>query len=391
MISIQEFMDEMKNIQCSILDFLDCEVTDEEIYQNIINLLNDNKVHGDRQRIKLILHLIAQIIDNHHRLANFFEKIEQILFLFKSDIKKYFRNWEIFSIFKNNKRILLFLIDEKILNVDNHIINFFLTGIQNKYMDSFYLQYFSPEIQRFIKSDKSFKKNNLIKDLKKQIIPENFNEDRKLGENNNDICKIIRKDSIDDFIEYVNQNKLSLNAVIEPSIFETNNFLIKKQIEIKKLSSDKNQSNSGISLIEYAAFFNSTQIFKFLFEHKVKLMPSLWIYAIHGDSKELFHFLEDHHLEIEDKSYKQFLKESIKCHHYDFVNYINTVLVQNEKEIETYLFEKSLKCYNFILIEEKLINESSFINLCKYDYYNLVVILLENKDIDINKKILHKY
>ena len=127
MISIQEFMDEMKNIQCSILDFLDCEVTDEEIYQNIINLLNDNKVHGDRQRIKLILHLIAQIIDNHHRLANFFEKIEQILFLFKSDIKKYFRNWEIFSIFKNNKRILLFLIDEKILNVDNHIINFFLT------------------------------------------------------------------------------------------------------------------------------------------------------------------------------------------------------------------------------------------------------------------------
>ena len=72
-------------------------------------------------------------------------------------------------------------------------------------------------------------------------------------------------------------------------------------------------------------------------------------------------------------------------------DWVEQYLAQLKKEIETYLFEKSLKCYNFILIEEKLINESSFINLCKYDYYNLVVILLENKDIDINKKILHKY
>ena len=381
MTNIQEYMDEMKTIHSYIIIFLDNEGNIEENFQNIIHIFDDHKVHDDRHKIKLLLHLFTKLINNHYRSPNFFNKFEQILLYFKGDMKKYFPNWEIFNIFKSNKRILLFLIDEKILFIDKYIINSFLIGQNsNKYIDSDYLQYFSPEIQQFVSINRGFKKNKLIKSIPKKI-PEKFYEDRKYGENNNYICKIIQKDLIDEFIEHVNQNNLPLNTVIDPSIFETNNFLIKKQIEFKK------QSISAISLIEYAAFFGSIQIFTYLFKNGVKLMPSLWLYAIHGNCSNIFQYLEDNHVEIEEKSYKQFLKESIKCHHKDIFDYISIVLVQNEREIEGFLFEQGLKYYNFLVIEDKLINESEFLNFCKYDYYNVVDFLLKNKNIDINQTI----
>ena len=379
MTNIQEYMDEMKTIHSIIITFLDNEGNVEENFQNTINRFDDHKVHDDRHKIKLLLHLFTKLINNHYRSPNFFNKFERILLYFKGDMKKYFPNWEIFNIFKSNKRILLFLIDEKILFIDKYIINSFLIGQNsNKYIDSDYLQYFSLEIQQFVSRNRGFKKNKLIKSIPKEI-PEKFYEDRKHGENNNYICKIIQKDLIDEFIEHVNQNNLSFNSVIDPSIFETNNFLIKKQIESKK------QSISAISLIEYAAFFGSIQIFTYLFKNGVKLMPSLWLYAIHGNCSNIFQCMVDNHVEIEDKSYKQLLKESIKCHHKDIFDYISIVLVHNE--IEGFLFEQGLKYYNFLVIEDKLINESEFLNFCKYDYYNVVDFLLKNKNIDINQTI----
>ena len=94
-----------------------------------------------------------------------------------------------------------------------------------------YPQYFYPEIKSFVN-----------KELNEQIqfeIPENFDEKRKLGENDSYLCEMIRKEKIEEFITNINQNTLSLNLIIENSIYETNPFLLKKKI----------------SLIEYASFF----------------------------------------------------------------------------------------------------------------------------------------
>ena len=59
---------------------------------------------------------------------------------------------------------------------------------------------------------------------------------------------------------------------IPKSIYETNGF--------KKLN--------DATLIEYAAFFGSIQIFKYLQIKGVKLTPQLWYFAIHG--KNLLNF-----------------------------------------------------------------------------------------------------
>ena len=80
------------------------------------------------------------------------------------------------------------------------------------------------------------------------LSPE-FDEKLKIGENDSYICHLIRNDSIEKFVIFVNQTNLNLSSQIKSSIFETNLFLIK---------------NDETTLIEYAAFFGSIQIFQYL-------------------------------------------------------------------------------------------------------------------------------
>ena len=43
-------------------------------------------------------------------------------------------------------------------------------------------------------------------------LPENFQEKRKAGENDELICYLIRNDLLDDFIIYVNKNSFSIDS-----------------------------------------------------------------------------------------------------------------------------------------------------------------------------------
>lgn len=131
---------------------------------------------------------------------------------FKNQIIKQFSNLEIFHIFKSNKRILLFLIEEKMMIIDEQIFKIITLP---KYQNLHYPQFFSPELE-------SFTKNSMDK------LPLTFFEDRKNGENDNYVCKLIQKDSVQEFIAFVNRNNFSLKSTIKPSIFDTNPFFIIK-------------------------------------------------------------------------------------------------------------------------------------------------------------------
>ena len=61
---------------------------------------------------------------------------------------------------------------------------------------------------------------------------DNFEAKRLVGENDSDLCSLIRDDSIDEFVIYVNKEHLTLTNTIKPSIFETNSFLIDKDPSI---------------------------------------------------------------------------------------------------------------------------------------------------------------
>ncbi|KAK8841639.1 hypothetical protein M9Y10_026579 [Tritrichomonas musculus] len=377
----QNYLDMMKNNQGNILQFLEEEeeANSDEQFQILKDIFNDTKIKDNIFEFLSLLHLISKIADNFHRSPAFICKIERILRFFKEDIKKYFSNSEIFNIFKKNKRILLFLIEEKIIFFDEYIVKKITTN--KKFITANYPQYFQPEIQPFI-NEKWFprheRKNSWFKTIKNEL-PADFYLKRKKGENDHPLCELIRNDFIDEFIMYITQNTISLNSVINPSIYETNQFLIKKQTE-----------KDGISLIEYAAFFGSLQIFKHLRFGRVKLTESLWSLAIHGQNAELIHLLEDDHVDLKDKTYKYYFYESLKCHHNNIADYFLDNFMKGDEENLRSTFNQSLKFYNFAFLKNDFIDEDSLFNLCKYDYCTLVDSLLQNKDIDINKKIIYQ-
>ena len=162
---------------------------------------------------------------------------------------------------------------------------------------------------------------------------EKFNEKRKKGVTDGYLYEIIRKDLIEEFITYVNKENYPLNSFIDKSYFETNEFLLKQ---------------SQIKLIEYAVFYGSTQIFKYLYKNDATMTPQLWLYAIHGCDEEIIHILEENNIKIdadekESKNLlKQCIKESTKCYHIYVTNYIIENFLQNnectEDDIFSYFF-----------------------------------------------------
>ena len=189
------------------------------------------------------------------------------------------------------------------------------------------------------------------------------------GENDNYICKLIRTDSIEDFIQYLNEKSILPNSKVYESIFETNPYLLK----------------NGSTLIEYAVFHGSIQIFNYLRHNKVDIKPSLWIYAIHGGNPEIIQFLEENQIQPPQNSFDVCIKESIKCHHNDIANYFINNFMLTEKNDNDDKFDKTPTAYgihfkNFEFIPSDLVNDNlSFFYLCKYNHLKLVQLYLKNR------------
>ena len=373
--NLQQYLGEMKTIQCHILDFIDDEINKEENFQNIQIIFEDENFCCTLNKLKLVLRMIANISNDHHRELDFFDKIEKIIILLKENIKKYFSNSDIFNIFKINKKIFLFLIEEKMIIIDDHIAKKILTT--EKFIEQNYPQYFVPEIKPFV-NEKWFP--NDIRDFIKKDLPDNYDNLRKKGENESYICTLIREDLVTEFIAHINRNDISLRSTIERSIYETNHFLIEKK---------------NISFIEYSVYSGSIQIFQYLLREGVELTPSLWLCAVHGKNAEIIHILEENHIEPEDKNYKDCINESIKCHHNDIATYIkNNLSTQEEEEIDfknnfkekiVYLF---FRYNNFSFFPQEIENIYILFYACKFDYLEIAKFLMDSGKFDIDTKII---
>ncbi|KAK8854420.1 hypothetical protein M9Y10_016982 [Tritrichomonas musculus] len=344
----------MKDIQKSLLDYLDNENFNEELSQSIITFFSNQKVKGSKQELKSVLYLISNIADNHHRNIHFFPKIFEIILFFRNEIKKYFTNNEIFNIFKN-KRILLFLSNEKIITFDRSSFN----KMRKRKDSSQLIRYFHKELFEFIPKDKLLDYNN---------FPKNRDE----NENTSQLCKIIQKDSIDDFIQFVNQNNIRLDSNVYVSLVDSNSFLFK----------------NDLSLIEYSAFFGSIQIFKYLFLNKVRCDRFLWQYAIHGNNFEIIHILEEMKFEFFENFNFVYLcyEEAVKCHHNEIANYfLENYLDESYSKKNSYSFlAVFMNYYNFEFIELDDLKNISILNAVEFDYDYFAEYLLKNNNIVLN-------
>lgn len=361
---IREIQDNFINPLDNEEDLIKCNIS-------LSNFFDEQKNQDTKHEFILILRMLSRISNEHHRYPNFFSKFKSFFNFFKDKIKTNFSNIEIFNLFKKNKKIILILIEIGILVIDQTIANIIQKG---KFEARNYHLYFQPEIEKTCLNEEN-KEND--KDEEKIKV---FERNRQIGENDTYLCQLIRNDFLDDFIVYYNKFNFKLSSYIKPSIFETNPFLLKQ---------------NNISLIEYATFFGSIQIVKFLIINNVKLTKSLLLYSIHSNNAEMIHLLEEHHIDrgtelnfmIEEQNLK-YLKESIKCFHNDIANYILNNILQ-EKTAKSFLNDPNpYKYYNFYYIGNTFSNISAITYLIKYDYYAIVDFLLKNRDKNVNSILI---
>ena len=382
--SSEAFVVKLKSIQSSLLEFLEEESDGEDKYKNFINLVSTQQIIKEEHEFKALLQLINSIANNHHRVPNFISKVERVLRHFKQDLQKYFSNSEIFKIFKDNKRILLFLLEEKLMIMDEYIFSIITKSF---YVRKNYCEYFQPEIKPFLTEEniekygsknKSLKDAEFIKRMNKEV-EENFYEKRREGLNDDYLCELIRNNEIQEFIRFTEQRNLSLEICIKKSIFETNRLLTDK---------------SDIKLIEYASFYGSNDIIKYMEKKGVELTSSMWIYAIHSCNAELIKYLEDNHVSPPENKYERILRESVKCHHNDISNFIIDNLMKEEDlqydiEYKYYdnLYKYAVESHNYCFFPANMKYENMFLYLCEFNYYTLVKLYLTEFTVDLSETI----
>ena len=367
---IQKYIDNKKDIYNLFLSYID----DTQIKDFDLSKLEKFFKHEDHsvnpEELKQFLSLIVDISNNHHRTQNFFDKIKQILQFYSKLIKDSLSNFEIFDVFKTNKMILLYIIQNQIIMIDDNIYNEINGMIETN--GTQYCHFFYPEIKSFLSNEK-------MQNIEKEILSDNpyffdhFQENREKGENESYICILIRQDLVEEFISYITRTNIPLSSEIKASVFETNSFLIESK---------------NISLIEYSAFYGSIQIFQFLKIKSIELTPSLWLFAIHSRNAELIHILE-RNIKFPINRWEKVYMEAIKCHHNEFAEYfINMFQIDPKMNDEIISYYTEYHNYSFFPSDFNESNE--FFYLCYNNYTELVNLFMEKKDKEIKESIIEE-
>ena len=360
----QNLLSFRKQIYDKIIMYIDNEVEDEdnELYSDLISIFQSSNIPENEHEFKELFILISHIEMYHHSNQLFLGKIEKILQLLLKEMKQKLPSFEICKIFQKNRRILLFLFQNELISIDDSIIKL----IYDANPTTQYL-FYSTELKNSMDKESG---RLIDEEMKKQgeHFYNHFEENRQIGQNESYLCKLIREDSVEDFIEYTSRANINLSKKINDSIFETNLYLIENKPTI----------------IEYAAFFGAIQIFQFLRLNEVELKSQLWNYAIHGRNPEIIHLLEEHKISPEI-GYVKCYEEAIKCHHNEIAAYIiDNYGVRKETD---YL---PLKYWNYEFFPDIEYNNIFISCLCQYGYYVFVDIALKTECPDFNTSHLYK-
>ena len=363
---IKEYIARLKIFYHTFLEFVDNGIEIPESFQHIITFFKDNHFGENADELGSMLHIIYKISSQHIRNSLFLSKIYQIILYFQDQIKRTFSNSEIFRIFRSDKLLLQFLFKQKIIIIDENIVNLLIEE-----HGQFYSNFFYPEIKPFLETVKQ--KIETEHFTNQQISYDEFEKKRQEGENDSPICHLIRNDSLDEFVSIYNEQDLVPYQMIEPSIFETNAFLCK--------------NSEKTTLIEYAAFFGSKKIVEFLLDTGEIVPRYIWIYAIHSGNIDFVYFLEEMDVEPLCHLYDRYFLTAVKCHYNSLAHYLYDYFYEyKDKQFN----EEYFGYYNFEFIPDDFTDdyETIFNYACHYDYTKIVKILINDKKVDIHKAIL---
>ncbi|KAK8854125.1 hypothetical protein M9Y10_016677 [Tritrichomonas musculus] len=313
------FFPQLNELDMQLQEFFENDGINESILYQIKDFIIKWKVEQNKSKLKIIFNLLSNITAYHHVGSKFYEKLDSIISIFDLSSFKKISPKKLFNIFSYNRRALPYLFDKQII-------------------------------------DSQFKKR--IKKIHIDFI-NNFNYKTDNYQNETYIASLIREDAIDEFIIYANQQNINIDTYIQPSKFETNPILYER----------------NVSLIEYAAFFGSIQIFRYLKLNNAELTSFLWIAAVHSNNPELIHEIEGLRIKPKDETYRECIEEAIKCHNNNVASYIIEQLTTKKQED---YFTIGFRYYDFGFFLQDLDYGYLFLFLFEYDYLNIVKLLINS-------------
>ena len=145
---IDEILIKKKNLQSLILDFIENDDTDYDYLEKITRFITNSNITNNKQNLQDLLHMILNISNNHIRNSSFINKLIQIFLFILQDIQINFSDKDIYNIFKSNKLLILFLIENKIIIPSEELIRNIITKFRPGKLQYRYFLY--PTIKKYI-------------------------------------------------------------------------------------------------------------------------------------------------------------------------------------------------------------------------------------------------
>lgn len=181
----QSFIKEMKTINGKLHSYL---CSKEPDIQELIKIIEDTKVLEDAHKLREILHIMSCT----NQIYN--DKVNNILSYLLDSIKRNFSSEDLYSITSNNQIMLQFFIKHDLITQNRLII---LKLLEKG-------QYFC------INKGENEKKEKIHhKKAKDETDIKIKDEEEQIEKKYREICEIIKKDLIDEFISYVSKNNFS--------------------------------------------------------------------------------------------------------------------------------------------------------------------------------------
>ena len=202
---IEGLVKKMKDIYTALIDFIEATDDSDAEYITLIEVLEKQEILENKDEVRLLFQLISKIADNHHRMPDFFDKLEKIFhYLIKdipSKISYFIPNYR-----KYNKRILFLLLEKRFVKPDE---TFLIQYLQSKEVKKISLLFDQKETNLFqiyyylYPKMREFLEEKVEKQVEEEILQKysetisKFEEKCQKGENDSYICSLIRSDSVE--------------------------------------------------------------------------------------------------------------------------------------------------------------------------------------------------
>ena len=150
---IEAFIKKGKEFYTPLLNFFESESIYEDEIQELTKIFDDQDIFNNPIEMYGLLELLFNIGNNHHQTTDFFKKLGLIFHYLIKDKQLPISSAEIFDLYKTNKRLLLFLFEQKVLQPEKSIYN---TLMQERAINGYKLYYYLfVEIKKFFGKRKS--------------------------------------------------------------------------------------------------------------------------------------------------------------------------------------------------------------------------------------------